>query len=572
MENKLKHWCAVLAEMIRQPLRRYPVELGLTICGVVLIVLFREEVLPESMLARCVAVPLTLTLAYIVNRLTAGGKAVRRWYYASWLPLVPLWCVRPEWFASVQCLITVLILCPLAVLICRRATENRPFVRDLVGYFKSAIVAWFLAGIVFWLIQIIYHSFVSLFGIDVPEAVSGRIGFYLGVFYLWLGVWLFFGRLDRCLQDESNASHLSETVINRLLSPAILIYTAMLYLYAAKILCEWSLPKGGVAYMVFGFSILAVFVRMLRERVAQQPMKWYFDRMSWISLPVLALFWAGVVRRTHEYGLTDWRVYLIVSGVLMTGCLCSLWSRRWGRYLYVCIAAFLLFGVMAYIPRFSASEIAVRSQNRRVERLLRTTGLLGDDGRLIRTPRTTADSLLKREYRELSEALDYLADHDTLALHRWGIDSMEVYYSLFPPSLIDYVRWGYELDVVEVDNGTYCLGLDYGGYSIENIDGYGRLYGRAGSYGNNSFAFEADTLRVRLVDGREFRLASRDILRHQFDRLFPGMQPTEGDLCDRKKDMLTFRTDSLLILFSSMEFTDDCRELQSAMVEVLLTR
>jgi len=42
-------------------------------------------------------------------------------------------------------------------------------------------------------------------------------------------------------------------IINFIMSPTILIYTVLLFIYFITIVCKWSLPKGDIAYMVSAF-------------------------------------------------------------------------------------------------------------------------------------------------------------------------------------------------------------------------------------------------------------------------------------------------------------------------------
>lgn len=100
---------------------------------------------------------------------------------------------------------------------------------------------------------------------------------------------------------ESN--RILEILLNYIVAPALLIYTAILYLYMAKILVTWSLPEGGVAYLVFGFTLFALAEKALQFLMRKRLYDWFFDRFSLISLPTQLLFWVGAIRRTSEYGL-----------------------------------------------------------------------------------------------------------------------------------------------------------------------------------------------------------------------------------------------------------------------------
>lgn len=578
IKDRIRNWGEALVRTLRQTLHAYPVELALATWTAVLSALFYEEVLGDDDGQMLVALPLAATLVYVVNCLTRnGGKRI--WYHLSWLPLLPLsaWQALGVWCETSQGVVTLAILCPLAVLMCRRAVENRPFVRDAVGYIKSAFLAAVLSGIANALVMAIYHSFTFIFSIDVPWETDQAVWVYtLIVCNIWIASWLFFGLLDNNLDDNAPASDFSETVLNYLLGPAILIYTAMLYLYGAKILVEWSLPKGGVAYLVFGFTILAVVVKALHERTVRRPFAWFFDRLSWFALPMLVLFWAGVVRRTTEYGLTDWRVYLIVCGTLMTATLFSLWSRRWGRYLYVCAAAFLLFAAVAYMPGFSAEQIALRSQSRRVERLARAVDMLDEQGRLVLTPRTAADTVDLHTYCELGKALDYLAVNDSTALSRLGVGRIEVYYGLFPPPLYQRVRGGwdttYAAEVITTPDNIRIA--DDRRALTEGIGGYERIYLFGGCYVTDNYAhYDNDTLRLNFFDGRTLRIPGRELAERQFAAAFPdGREITPVGLEERAPELLTFRSDSMLLRFAWLRVDSAERKILDAEVNFVLLK
>ena len=94
-------------------------------------------------------------------------------------------------------------------------------------------------------------------------------------------------------------------------------------------------------------TMTALAVKALGRLLEKRIYDWFFDRFSLVSLPVLTLFWIGVVRRTNEYGLTEPRVYLVVCGGLMTLCVLLFLSQRTGRYLWVCLAAWVSFAADA---------------------------------------------------------------------------------------------------------------------------------------------------------------------------------------------------------------------------------
>jgi len=68
--------------------------------------------------------------------------------------------------------------------------------------------------------------------------------------------------------------------------------------------------------------------------------------------------------------------------------------------------------------------------------------MLDGEGRL-QLDAFVPDTLLRRDYRRLYEALDYVADHDTLAFARFGVELGKVREAV-PDVFRDYVVYGYD--------------------------------------------------------------------------------------------------------------------------------
>ena len=223
---------------------------------------------------------------------------------------------------------------------------------------------------------------------------------------------------------------------------------------------------------------------------------WFYDRFSLVSLPIVALFWVGVARRIGEYGLTEPRIYLVVCGGVMTVCVLLFLSRRAGRYLWVVLAAMTAFAALAYIPCLEPERVAVRSQLQRAERVAERLGRLDADGRLLLTPMPLADTVYKKEYRQLYESLDYIR-RDSAAFARFGVKKdLDDLAAIFPEGMRDYVRWGY-VTVVETVSRDIDVSLPVNA-SFEVVGGYSRYYTNLNYWSNDGYRFDGDTLRLWL--------------------------------------------------------------------------
>lgn len=576
MKAKLELYMQWLREGFLQMLRLHPVEAGLIAVGCVGCLLAYELDWDDAFV-RLAVVPLAFAVALAVNNL-AGGGPWRRVYWVCWTPFVPLafWGGLEDWLATEPSFITYGILAPLALLLCRRAVCNKRFVDDVVVWLRSGILAALFANVALGLFGAILFSTTYIFGLE--GAWIEHVWVYaLVLFETFAGPVLFLMMYDRWGGAECRSSRILEVLLNYIVVPALLIYTGILYLYMAKILVTWSLPEGGVAYLVFGFTLFAIAVKALQPLSQKRMYDWFFDRFSLISLPTQVLFWIGVLRRTSEYGLTGPRVYLLVCGGLMTLCVLLFLSRRSGRYYYVCLVGFLCFTALAYLPALRPERIAVGSQVRRAVRVAGQLELLRGDGGL-KLDAFVPDTLLRRDYRRLYEALDYVYDHDTVAFARFGVDMKDV-RDVIPKEFYNYVVYGYD-SYYGRDTDNWVSVYPGQGRRIEIAPGYRVLYANI-SYNRYHrervpyYRFDNDTLRVDFGKERpEFVISGPELLQRQLQRIGKGGYPSPAVLEAGADELLTYSDDELTILFSNMsiERQDSTLRLDDADIEAIMAR
>lgn len=551
MKHRIGNLAAILKTGAADVLRRHPIEavllFGLTVA---LIVCYEWEWRPDE---RLLVMGWGAVLLLAVN-LLAGRGVWRRIYWVAWAPLVPLalWPGFPDWIASAQAVITVAILTPLALLACRRAVDNRRFVADAVIYLRSGILAMLFAYVAYGLFEAILWSAAYIFGFGDAEWVAHLSMDLLFTTQFFVAPMLFLMMFDRWENAGIVGSRILEVLLNWVVSPAVTIYAAILYLYMTKILVTWTLPEGGVAYLVFGFTMTALVVKAMRTLLEKRTFDWFYDRFSLVSLPIVALFWVGVARRIGEYGLTEPRIYLVVCGGVMTVCVLLFLSRRAGRYLWVVLAAMTAFAALAYIPCLEPERVAVRSQLQRAERVAELLGRLDDDGRLLLTPMPLADTVHKKEYRQLYESLDYIR-RDSAAFARFGVKKdLDDLAAIFPEGMRDYVRWGY-VTVVETVSRDIDVSLP-GNAVFEAVAGYSRYYTNLHSWNDDIYRYDNDTLRLWL--GEKVPMAvipGAELLETQLEKsgFVPAEDaaPTEGQVLQ----LLDYRSERCRIVFERLD-------------------
>ena len=408
------------------------------------------------------------------------------------------------------------------------------------------------AYVAYGLFEAILWSAAYIFGFGDAEWVAHLSMDLLFTTQFFVAPMLFLMMFDRWENAGIVGSRILEVLLNWVVSPAVTIYAAILYLYMAKILVTWTLPEGGVAYLVFGFTMTALVVKAMRTLLEKRTFDWFYDRFSLVSLPIVALFWVGVARRIGEYGLTEPRIYLVVCGGVMTVCVLLFLSRRAGRYLWVVLAAMTAFAALAYIPCLEPERVAVRSQLQRAERVAERLGRLDDDGRLLLTPMPLADTVHKKEYRQLYESLDYIR-RDSAAFARFGVKKdLDDLAAIFPEGMRDYVRWGY-VTVVETVSRDIDVSLP-GNAVFEAVAGYSRYYTNLHSWNDDIYRYDNDTLRLWL--GEKVPMAvipGAELLETQLEKsgFVPAEDaaPTEGQVLQ----LLDYRSERCRIVFERLD-------------------
>lgn len=164
-----------------------------------------------------------------------------------------------------------------------------------------------------------------------------------------------------------------EKIFNFLLTPALIIYTIILYIYIVKIAIFSGLPRGGVAYIVlvyliFGFVFLMIF-SVLSEK------KWlkFYANFKFLALAPIVLLWVGIVERVSTYGFTPDRVYLCGVAGLVSVVYAMNFVKFLSSYRLISVLCMSLLCVTFFI--LDTRSITINSQTKRLEELVHKLNL-----------------------------------------------------------------------------------------------------------------------------------------------------------------------------------------------------
>src|SRR5689334_5995746 len=203
-----------------------------------------------------------------------------------------------------------------------RSESNETFWLFNHRLWLGALLAVVAAGLFGAGLSIIHETLNLLFSLDLPSKWHE---------YIWtvsLGLIApvsFLAFAPRSVSDPITAREESEftmraiaALVKFVLVPLLLVYTAILYAYAIKIVVAWELPRGTLGGLVVGYLLVGAATLLVGypSRESGGPHVRLFWRF-WVelaALPVVLLFIA-VGRRIADYGVTEQRYLMVLIGV-----------------------------------------------------------------------------------------------------------------------------------------------------------------------------------------------------------------------------------------------------------------
>ena len=394
--------------------RRNAIELAECLWFYLVYEIMHGEIVEEKLSA----FPIIFFLTLFARRLSERFNSRWIYYLTPILTVVAMVVDMSEWIGSGSYFVSLAV-SVLLLLIVNGGKSNESSGRALVSTLVDAVQAGAIA-------------LVSLLALC---AISATVAYVFDVWSEWdrhvpLIVFVIILPMAFCglgageSRDEAVAT-IVERAMRWIVCPATIIYTAILYLYMVKIVATWTLPLGGLAAMLSAFYAVAFACKMILSVSTVRWYDWFFNRFHIISLPLLVLFWTGLVYRLWEYSLTESRCYLVVAGALMTAfSLMMFWRRtnNW-RAMQVIVVVALMF--TAYTPGVNAYQLTLRAQSGRLIGLARQIGACDSEGHLlVNVLESTTDTKARNE---IAKTLNYIRQTADTAyvVERFGIASID---------------------------------------------------------------------------------------------------------------------------------------------------
>lgn len=271
----------------------------------------------------------------------------------------------------------------------------------------------------------------KLLGVDIPEKAFGYLWSFAGLVFWPLHFLAGVPRDLAALDADASFPRGLKLFTQYVLVPLAGLYFLILYVYLGKVLVTQQWPQGWVTWLTGSASLLGLLAFLLLYPAQDDP------ENAWIrpwargfcaaALPLLGMLLAAVYKRVDQYGLTEHRYFMAGLALWLAGVFLYLLLSRRPDIRRVPVSLALLAALTAFGP-WGAYSVSLRSQIRRLERLLDGNGLLLE-GKAVK-----AAPALPAEVRgELSGALDYI-------VRRHGTGPLVKYFAADqapPPALKD---------------------------------------------------------------------------------------------------------------------------------------
>jgi hypothetical protein len=259
--------------------------------------------------------------------------------------------------------------------------------------FLRILTAGLYSGVLYIGLCIAIGSTDFLFDLDLDYKIYLRLfvviaGLFNTVFFL-AGVPEHFENLH---QDYPKGLKIFTQYV---LIPLATIYLSIILLYEGKVILEWSLPKGIIAWLILGYAVYGILSILLIHPVRHnEGNNWIrnYSRLFYILMvPLLPLLILAIGVRIQSYGITELRYVVLILAAWLTGITVYFLFSKQQNIKAIPVSLAILAMVSAWGPQ-SASSISENSQRNRLIRLFDSQGSWKDN-KLQPMPANIADSI-----------------------------------------------------------------------------------------------------------------------------------------------------------------------------------
>ncbi|AHG78891.1 hypothetical protein X875_2710 [Mannheimia varigena USDA-ARS-USMARC-1388] len=256
--------------------------------------------------------------------------------------------------------------------------DNRKFIDEMSNKFINMTFAGALAMIIWGVLSCITLAVIFLFNSEMYSSpIFEQFGIFAG---FWAFPVLFLTLEQQSATTERYLNNIGEMLLNWILSPALIIYTAIIYAYVVYIIARGEMPNGVVANVAFPYLTIGLVIQAVQLLLQNAKWQWFYRCYVYLALLPLLLVWYAIYIRISNYGLTEARIYLVIGAITLTICYGLLLTKRFAQYrLFSAVSiAVILISVFVLDPQ----KIAIEDQTQRLDNYLREHNLFDENNKI----------------------------------------------------------------------------------------------------------------------------------------------------------------------------------------------
>ena len=255
---------------------------------------------------------------------------------------------------------------------------HKDFVVYVAKILRAFIISNIYSFIVFVGISGIIFALNSLFKFNFGSSVYLRVAIFS---FILFNVVTFFSDFPKVRDSFTDYKYPKafRILLVYIITPIVIIYTAILLAYFVKILVLWQIPNNLIVNLVIWFASFSIVYLFFLSRV---------DSITFINkfkivfpftfFPLLGMMFFAIYLRIKEYGMTENRYIVIAVGLWIFLSLIYYIFYRENSNISIPIFLSVIILITGIGPA-SATSLSIRSQNARFEKLLRDNKMIAGE-------------------------------------------------------------------------------------------------------------------------------------------------------------------------------------------------
>lgn len=254
--------------------------------------------------------------------------------------------------------------------------------KDFVAYVAKILRAFIISNIYSFIVFIgisgIIFALNSLFKFNFGSSVYLRVAIFSFILFNVVTFFSDFPKVRDSLTDYKYPKAFRILLVY-IITPIVIIYTAILLAYFVKILVLWQIPNNLIVNLVIWFASFSIVYLFFLSRVETITFINKFKIVFPFTLfPLLGMMFFAIYLRIKEYGMTENRYIVIAVGLWIFLSLIYYIFYRDNSNITIPIFLSVIILITGLGPA-SATSLSIRSQNARFEKLLRDNKMIAGE-------------------------------------------------------------------------------------------------------------------------------------------------------------------------------------------------